>query len=116
MKFLVIPTIALVIFLIVNAISFHTSGPICRRPLRILKLKSNGGKIWFRIQQRDWLGIWRSCSSMIGVDVYAYIEFDTLEEAEQWINGELKYREMLESSKICYRKEVKRYQNERKKI
>jgi hypothetical protein len=109
MKFLMLPILALIIFLIFNAILFYTSGPIGRRPLRILRMESKDGRSWFRIQQRDWIGLWRSCTQLIGWDMYAYIEFETREEAEEWINRQLEHRKCLDDLKICKREEVKRY-------
>jgi hypothetical protein len=109
MKFLMLPILALIIFLIFNAILFYTSGPIGNRPLRILRMESKDGKVWFRIQQRDWIRIWRSCTRMVGMDTYAYIDFDNEEDAESWIQAQLDYRKNLEGSKICKQEEIRRY-------
>jgi hypothetical protein len=71
-------------------------------------MKTKGGSIRYRIQQRDWLGFWMSCYM---ADSFGLIpsEFDSIDKAEKFIQAELKYRKMIDDSKIASNRVIKKY-------
>jgi hypothetical protein len=92
-----------------NFLIFFQSGPTFNRPLRIIEAKTKGGSIKYRIQQRDWLGIWTSCymPDPFGLTL---TEFDSIDKAEKYIQAELKYRKSIDDSKIASNRVIKKYE------
>jgi hypothetical protein len=98
-----------VMLLIVNFVAFRFSGPLQKTAIRIVRIERKNGSFHFRIQQRDWFGFWRNCSQLIGWDMYAYIEFDDLFKAQEYVNELMKRRKEFEGFKVKEKTEINRY-------
>ena len=95
----------LILFVFLDLIFFHTSEPITSK-LRILKITRKNGEESYRIQQRDWLCLWRDCTRMVGIDTYAYIEFDKEEKAREFVKNYQLRREEENNTKITSKEVV----------
>ena len=66
---------------------------------RIIEYKYSDGSVFYYIQKRIFWLFWKTLSEMLGMDYYENIQFNSIEECEEYITN-LKIQIEIPKSKI----------------